>query len=40
MSAVVAAVLEPKGEARVALQSVEVQARLLGLLSEVSVTRT
>jgi len=34
------AMLEPRGEARVALQSVEVQARLLGLLSEVTLTQT
>jgi Ca-activated chloride channel homolog len=34
------AMLEPRGEARVALQSVEVQARLLGLLSDVTLTQT
>ena len=40
MSAVAAAVLEPVGQARVALQGVAVEARLQGLLSEVTVTQT
>jgi Ca-activated chloride channel family protein len=40
MPANVAAVLEPLGEARVALESVAVQARLRGLLSETQVTQT
>jgi Ca-activated chloride channel family protein len=40
MPANVAAALEPKGGARVALESVDVQARLRGLLSETQVTQT
>jgi Ca-activated chloride channel family protein len=40
MSAVAAAVLEPVGQARVALQGVAVEARLQGLLSEVTVAQT
>ncbi len=40
MTAIVAAVLEPKGEARVALESVEVEARLQGLLSEVEISHS
>ena len=40
MSANVAAVLEPVGEGRVALESVNVRARLHGLLSETKVTQT
>jgi len=40
MSAVAAAVLEPVGQARVALEGVAVEARLQGLLSEVTVTQT
>jgi len=40
MSALSAAVLEPRGAARIALESVEVQATLGGLLSEVTVTQT
>ena len=40
MYAVAAAVLEPVGQARVALQGVEVEARLQGLLSDVTVTQT
>lgn len=39
MATVTAAVLEPMGQARVALQSVDVQASLRGLLSEVAVTQ-
>jgi Ca-activated chloride channel family protein len=39
MSAVAAAVLDPVGEARIELQSVQVDARLRGLLSEVTVTQ-
>ena len=39
MATVTAAVLEPIGRARVALESVDVQASLRGLLSEVAVTQ-
>lgn len=39
MATVIAAVLAPMGQARVALESVDVQASLRGLLSEVAVTQ-
>ena len=39
MATVTAAVLEPMGQARVALESVDVQASLRGLLAEVAVTQ-
>jgi len=40
MTTAAAAILEPVGEARIALESVDIQASLRGLMSEVVVTQT